>query len=197
MDVKQKLLEMMVQTSWWEWMAVISALIHVGLLSIRWILAWPIGIISSGLYAYIFFMSQLYLETGLQFFYIIMALYGWFSWSKPIDVSKKVTRIRLEKHVLIIGFSGGVCFMLAFIFDQFTRQTNPYADAFVTVFSLVTTWMMARKYVDSWIYWIIIDVVAATLYIQNGLVLSALLYAIYTIIAAFGFVAWRRQIGTT
>lgn len=197
MDMKQKLLEMIIQTSWWEWMAVLTALVHVGLLSLRWIIAWPAGMMSSALYTYIFYSSQLYLETGLQIFYIIMALYGWFTWSKPVENGKIIKGIRLEKHILLIGFSGGICYMLAFIFDQFTRQTNPYADAFVTIFSLTATWMMARKYLDSWIYWVIIDAVAVTLYFQNGLFLSSLLYIVFMIMAVFGFFNWRNQIGRT
>jgi nicotinamide mononucleotide transporter len=138
----------------------------------------------------------LFLETGLQVFYVLLAFYGWFNWSKPAERAKGIRNLPIEKHILIIGFCSGIWLLVAFIFDQFTQQNSPYGDAFVTVFSLAATWMTARKYLANWTYWIVIDVVAAGLFYSNGLLLSSVLYLLYAIIALFGFFAWKRQVRT-
>jgi nicotinamide mononucleotide transporter len=191
-----KLIDMVSQTSGWEWLAVFTALLYVVFASFRWVIAWPIGAISSFIYAYIFFGNRLFLETGLQVFYVVLAFYGWFSWSKPTERSKSIRKLPLEKHILLIGFCLGSWLLVAYVFDQFTTQNSPYGDAFVTVFSLAATWMTARKYLANWTYWIVIDVVAASLFFANGLLLSSLLYVTYALVAIFGFFAWKRQLVT-
>jgi nicotinamide mononucleotide transporter len=129
----------------------------------------------------------------LQVFYVAMAIVGWLSWrnSSPENATIKIWGI--HKHVLNIVISGVVSLILGFIFDTYTNQENPYVDAFTTCYSLSATFMVAKKIIGNWIYWIVIDLVSIYLYAQRGYNLAAVQYGIFTILAIVGFVAWRNE----
>lgn len=193
-------------TSLWEWVAVFTGIAYVILAALRNIWCWLFAIISSSLYVYLCFAGQLYIESALQVFYVVMGVVGWISWQKDFkkeaqldelsDVSKEDDSIKtwnIRYHLYNLLISGGVAFILGFCFDHFTNQANPYADAFTTVFSLAATFMVVRKVLENWIYWIIIDIVSIFLYHQRGYSLSAVLYLLFTILAIGGLVAWYKK----
>ncbi len=193
-------------TSMWEWIAVFTGIAYVILAALRSIWCWLFAIISSSLYVYLCLDGQLYIESVLQVFYVVMGIVGWVSWQKdiqkvtpPSDVldateNEDVVKIwAINYHVYNLLISGGVAFMLGYGFDQFTDQANPYADAFTTVFSLAATFMVVRKVLENWIYWIVIDIVSIFLYHQRGYSLSAVLYVLFTILAIGGFISWYKK----
>lgn len=195
-------------TSIWEWLAVLTGVLYVIFAARKMIICWLFALISSALYIYICIKFNLYIESGLQFFYLVMAVVGWVAWNKKpkkIDktdlldtmegkaVNADLKNWPIEKHALNIIASGITAFVLGFIFSRFTDQANPYMDAFTTVYSLAATFMVTQKVVENWIYWIIIDIVSIYLYAGRGLHLSAVLFAIFTILAVFGYIAWRKQ----
>jgi nicotinamide mononucleotide transporter len=176
-----------------EWLAFFFSLIYVILAAAKSIWCWPFAFIGSSLYVYLCIVSQLYLESGLQLFFVVMALIGWVSWKHTEKKRLDIINWSVGQHLLNIVLSTMVALSLGWIFDQYTNQENPYVDAVTTVFSLAATFMVARKVLENWIYWIIIDSISIWLYAQRGLNLSSVLFLIYTVIAIVGFFSWYKQ----
>ena len=194
MEFQENIRQAIFQTSIWEWLAVLSGILYVIFISFKNPIAWFFAILNSILYIYLCFISQLYIETGLQFFYVIMAIYGWIIWTdKRISSADKIIRWPINCHILNFGISGTSALILGFIFDNFTNQAYPYADAFTGVFSLAATFMVTKKVLENWIYWILIDTICIFLFAARDLYLSAVLFFVYTLIAIFGLLHWKKQ----
>ena len=194
MEFQENILQAIFQTSVWEWLAVLSGILYVIFISFKQPIAWFFALINSILYIYLCFISQLYIETGLQFFYVIMAVYGWMSWTnKRISTADKIIRWPIKYHLLNFGISATIALVLGLLFDNFTKQAYPYADAFTGVFSLAATFMVTKKVLENWIYWILIDAICIFLFAARDLYLSAVLFFVYTLIAIFGLFHWKKQ----
>lgn len=180
-------------TSIIEWLAVMSSLTYVVLAAKRIMICWWFAFIGSALFVYLCYVGHLYIESILQLFYVVMAVVGWFSWklSKADDVQIKTWSFK--NHVLNIVISGFVALILGFVFDNYTLQANPYVDAFTTCYSLSATFMVTRKIMGNWIYWIVIDLVSMYLYAQQDYYLTAVQYGIFTLLAIYGFMAWKKE----
>lgn len=175
-----------------EWIAVAAGLIYVVLIARKNILGWLFAVISSVIYIYLCFMSDYFLETILQLFYLIMAFWGFYMWNKTKKEEQFIRRWSVKSHLINIVISTLITVLVAFVFDTFTDQDRPYLDAFTTVFSLGATFMVTQKVLENWIYWIVIDLVSIELYAYKNLNLTAGLFLIYTIIAVFGYFRWRK-----
>lgn len=206
MSPETSFIDQILATSVLEWLAVLSGVIYVILVSLRSIYCWLFALISSAIYIYICIIYNLYIESGLQAFYAFMAIYGWYVWSaenrmktfdvldeKNDEVGPTIIRWTFNEHVMNIVISGVVAYGLGFIFQNYTDQANPYMDAFTTVYSLAATYMVTQKALGNWVYWIVIDLVSIYLYSSRGLQLSAVLYGLFTILAVIGFITWRKQ----
>lgn len=182
------------QTSIWEWLAVASSLLYVILITYKVLAAWIFAALSSVLYIYLCYSNRLYLESILQVFYFGMAIYGWFMWTSDDD-TKDVTVIQwpLKYHLYNVLISGALMLLFGYIFDQYSNQANPYLDAFTTIFSLMATFMVAKKVLENWIYWIIIDAFSVYLFASRGLYMTSVLFILYTLIAIFGYFSWKKQ----
>ena len=182
------------QTSIWEWSAVVCSLLYVILVSYKVLAAWIFAAISSVLYIYLCYSNRLYLESILQIFYFIMAIYGWYMWTSDDD-TKDVVVIRwpFRYHLLNILISGLLMLLFGYIFDNYSNQANPYLDAFTTIFSLMATFMVAKKVIENWIYCIIIDAFSVYLFASRGLYMTSALFILYTLIAVFGYFQWKKQ----
>lgn len=177
-----------------ELAAVSLALLYVVLAIYEHRSCWIAAALSAGLYLWIFSQALLYMEAALQGFYIIMAGYGWVAWGQ--DQSRDTLPIRrwqLNQHLrlfaLIITVSGLFGYMLA----HHTQAALPWLDSFTTVSALVATWLVARKILENWLYWILIDLVSIYLYLSRDLYMTAGLFAGYVILAVVGYIAWRRH----
>lgn len=194
LDILQNIKNGFFNTSITEWLGVLSGIFYVILISYKKISAWIFAFISSAIYVYLCFYSNLFLESGLQLFYVVMAIFGWFKWKKDnIENENQIIRWNIRIHSINILISGSLTLIIGYIFDKYTAQANPYTDAFSTIFSLIATFMVAKKVLENWIYWIIIDTVCIYLFASRGLYLTSLLFLMYTIIAFFGYFAWRKQ----
>ena len=180
-------------TSIIEWLAVVSSIIYVILAAKRSIFCWLFAFIGSALFVYLCYIGDLYIESILQLFYVVMAVIGWLSWKKSESEKLSVKKWGVNNHVLNILISGVVAFILGYIFDHYTNQANPYIDAFTTCYSLSATFMVTRKILGNWIYWIVIDLVSIYLYAQRDYHLAAVQYGVFTILAVVGFIAWRKE----
>ncbi|MBW7867473.1 MAG: nicotinamide mononucleotide transporter [Brumimicrobium sp.] len=181
------------QTSGIEWVAVLLNLLYVLLIAkkIRW--GWWSAFVSSILFTYLCISTQLYIESALQLFYVAMALYGWFIWNENSREERLIRKWSIQSHVLNIAISSFVTLLLGYIMSKFTDQASPYLDAFTTVFSLTATFMAAKRVLENWLYWIVIDTAAIFLYAGRELYLASLQYLIFTIIAIFAYLSWVKM----
>ncbi len=185
----------LLQTTWIEAFAVIFSIANVILAAYQNNWCWLAAIISVSLYIYICFTAKLYSETVLQLFYLVMAFYGWWQWTRKSTENKKVKIIiwDLKKNLKIIVLGIGITLPFFFITKNYTDAALPFSDALVTAFSLIATFMVTKKILENWIYWIAIDSLAVFIYLNRGLQLTAILYFIYVIIAVVGFINWRKE----
>ena len=178
-----------------EVIAVVFSILYVILAAKENIWCWLCASISVSLYIYICFSAKLYLETGLQGFYFIMAIYGYRQWNRP---KKKITisTWSLQSHLIIFIIGIIVSVFLGKLFEIYTDAALPIMDSFTTIFSLFATYMVTKKILENWIYWIVIDIVSVYLYFSRDLQLTAGLFATYTIIAVFGYLSWKKHLNT-
>jgi nicotinamide mononucleotide transporter len=175
-----------------ESIAVFFSILYVVLAVKENIWCWGAAAISVILYIYICYSAQLYAETGLQFFYLLMSIYGYFQWNKN-DSNLKIQQWTTAKHLLILILGALLTFLMGFYFSIYTNAAMPLVDSFTTVFSVFATFMVTRKILGNWLYWIVIDGVSVYLYFSRGLQLTSLLFVVYTIIAIFGYLSWLKR----
>lgn len=193
--------EALLAMSWLEGLAVLLGLAYVLLAAKESMWCWPAALLSSGIYFYLCIKAQLYAETGLQVFYLIMAIVGWWSWthgrtkaqSTSTDKPLPVISWPAKTHILVIALNTAATLLLGWALDTYTDAANPFLDSFTTVFSLFTTWMVTRKVLENWLYWIVIDAAAVYLYASRDLYLTALLFILYTLIAMGGYWKWQKH----
>jgi len=159
-------------------------------------LCWIAGAVSSTCAAVAYGASQLPMQSGLQVFFVVMALYGWLTWTRnaakgELPVSLWPLSYHLGAAVLVIALSLGTASVLAANTDA---SAWPRLDSLTTWFSLLATWLVARGKLENWLYWIGIDVVLVFLSYKQGLMGMALLSLLYIAIATGGFIAWRRRL---
>jgi nicotinamide mononucleotide transporter len=179
-------------TSLLEWIAVLSSLFYIVFIARKNSRAWFFALVGSSIYVYLCFISQFYLETILQLFYVSMAIIGWLLWNKKQEIPFKIIQWKGKQHMVNILISSILTLILGNFFQVYTDQALPYLDAFTTVFSISATFMVAYKVLENWLYWIVIDIASMPLYAYRDLNLTVVLFGIYTIVAIVGFVRWRR-----
>jgi nicotinamide mononucleotide transporter len=180
-----------------EWAAVALALGYL-LLAVRqnaW--CWACSIASSGIYLVLFARGGLQMQALLQVFYIGMAVYGWRAWRGGMVTSGDalpVTRRSAAWHATGIGFMLAASLLNGWIIARSQGGLVPYVDALVAWASVLATWLVARKVLENWLYWIVIDAVAAVLYWSQGFYATAVLFIVYVVIAVRGYLAWRADL---
>jgi nicotinamide mononucleotide transporter len=159
---------------------------------------WPIGFITSALYIYVFFVTKFYADMGLQVYYLIVSVYGWYHWmfgakSKKQD-DLKISKTGIKLGIILFSANAVLFALIAFILVNYTDSQIPYWDAFTTSASFVATWMLAQKKIEHWIIWIIVDAVSLGLYIYKGLYPTVVLFTVYTILAILGYIEWKKDL---
>lgn len=175
-----------------ESVAVFFSILYVILALKESIWCWGAAAISVTLYIYICYTAQLYPETGLQVFYLLMAFYGYYHWNKN-DSTLQIQQWTTTKHLLILLIGAILTFLMGFYFTIYTNAAMPLVDSFTTVFSVFATYMVTKKVLGNWLYWIVIDAVSVYLYFSRDLHLTSLLFMGYTIIAIFGYFSWLKR----
>jgi len=178
-----------------EIIAVLFNIAYVILAARKSIWCWPMGIIGSALSIVLFYNSGLIAESILFTYYVAMGVYGWVQWKNSSKSDKEIPIVQKPVNfhllLLIIGYLGtGILF---YLLQTYTAAEMPLLDSFTTVFSFIATWMVARRLLENWIYWIAIDALTVYLYISRGLEIYAALSLIYTFMAIYGYGVWRKQ----
>ncbi len=181
--------------SLWELTAVVLALIYLVLAIRENIACWFAAIGSTSIYIMLMYQAGLYMESALQVFYIAMAVYGWYSWKhgEGPDHSLPVSSWPLRRHVAPLVSILFLTLASGFLLSRYSNAAMPYLDSFTTWGAIVTTWMVARKIIQNWHYWFIIDSVSVYLYISRGLWLTALLFVLYLVLIVVGYRQWRHS----
>ena len=179
-----------------EFWAVITSIAYAWLASRNNIWCWLFGIASPVLTMYaLYFYFNLYAEVILQVYYIGMAIYGFYTWQfgGTKHTEKSIESWQLKKHLSIIAIGLILTFVLGYFLKYYTEAASTYVDSFITVFAVIATYMTAKRLLENWIYWIIIDFVSIFLYADRGGYFFSLLFATYTLIAIYGFYHWKKQ----
>jgi nicotinamide mononucleotide transporter len=183
--------------NWVELFGVISALVYLWLSIKQHIWLWPWGALSSAIYIVVYFSNKFYADMGLQVYYLIISFYGWYAWLHPGNDQNKielaVTSVNKHQIIILTGLSVILWILMAIILDKFTDSPVPWGDGFTTAFAITATWMLARKIMEHWLVWIVVDAVAMLLYFNRTMYLTAFLFLVYTLMAVVGYTEWRKK----
>jgi len=193
--------------SYWEVAAVILGMAYLLLAMRENSLCWYAAFGSTAIYSWLFFDVSLVMESALNVYYLIMAVYGWYAWrtakqtnkestSNPIEEFKTPAIIHtwtLSQHSFAIGGVILLSLISGYLLSENTNAALPYLDSFTTWGAVLTTYMVAKKVLENWLYWIVIDAAAVYLFIDRELYLTTLLMASYVILAIFGYISWNKR----
>ena len=176
---------------------VIFSLLYLILLIQEKIVCWLFGIISSAISIWLFLRLQLYSESILYIYYVIIGVYGYYTWHKKDNLNEdlKISKWSLPPHLitLIVGVFAG--YGLGYYFDNYTDAQNAYFDAYTTIFSFIASYMEVKKILSTWILWIIINGATIFLYYSRGLDIYGLLTVVYFITSFIGYFNWKKKYG--
>ncbi len=181
---------------WLEYVAVGFNILYVVLATRENVWCWPFGILGSGLSIWLFIDSKIYAESILFTYYVAVGFYGWWQWIKGRTKrgDLEITDLSPAYHIgiLVIGYilTGG----LFLILKEFTDAEMPLLDSFTTIFSFIATWMVARRILENWIYWICINALTIYLYYSRGLNVYAALSFVYVFMSIYGFFNWKKDL---
>jgi nicotinamide mononucleotide transporter len=179
-----------------EILATLTGILYI-IFSVRAsVFLWPLGLISSTLYVYVFFASKIYADMSVNLYYVAVSVYGWIHWyRKGHDAEEgemSILNLTRNQWIVSLFFTGIFYLIIAWILVRYTDSDVPYLDSFTTSASIVATWMLARKIIEHWLFWIVVDTVSAGLYIYKGLYPTVVLYIILTVFAVMGYFEWTK-----
>jgi nicotinamide mononucleotide transporter len=171
----------------------VTGVANVWLVTRESIWSWPLGVLNAVFYMVVFARTGLYSDTGLQVVYFTLSLYGWWHWLRggPDRAPVVVTRTPRRLGVVLAAIVLVTWVLLATITSRIPGAALPWLDSVLVAVSLVAQWMMTRKLLENWLLWIAVDVVYIGLFINRGLPLTAVLYAVFLGLATLGFFQWR------
>jgi nicotinamide mononucleotide transporter len=182
------------------------------------IMLWPIGVITSAVYIWVFFTGKFYADMSLQGYYLIISFMGWYWWLKGsgrrtpsyakatdgkagqrAEEEKRtkglsVTRVKLKTALVLALVFLALYFVMWFVLDRFTDSPVPVGDSFITSLSIVATWMLARKIYEHWFLWIVVNAFSVVLFVIKGLYPTVILYIVYCAMSFAGLIAWKRSL---
>jgi nicotinamide mononucleotide transporter len=181
-----------------EMIGVVFSILSVWYSKRENILVYPTGLVATGIYVYILLEFSLLGDMLINAYYFAMSLIGWYLWTRKVDETHfiPVTKTTLkEKQWSVLLFVSAVVFvfLVYYVFDKYDTWTA-YVDTITTAIFFVGMWLMAKKKLENWIYWIVGDLITVPLYWYKGLIFSSILFAVLTIIAFYGYKAWKKNL---
>src|SRR5436305_2788301 len=197
----QQFIEGMKQTTFTEYIAVFTGIASVWLQRIENIWVFPIGLINTIIYIWISVKGNLFGEASVNFYYTVVSIYGWILWAKKDIQQHHVLKIEfsnakqwLQQLMFLVFFYVAIFFILSYLKRSFAPNAIPWADAFASATAYTGMWLMARKKVESWYWWIATNIASIPLYFVKGYVFTSVYYLILLIMAFFGLVEWIRRV---
>jgi nicotinamide mononucleotide transporter len=198
-EISQKFIEGIHQTTWLEFVAVVFGIASVLFSRKENILVYPTGIINTVLYTWFCFgWWGLYAEGSLNFYYTIMSIYGWVLWTRKKEDGRNhklhITKSGFKEWMFALLFFVVCYIVLCYILKKYTNSTVPLADAFASASAYTGMWLMAKKKLENWIWWIITNLASVPLYFIKGAVFTSFQYVIFLILAVMGYAAWAKKV---
>ena len=192
-------MEEFLATHWLDMLTTVLGLAYILLEYRASIWLWAVGFAMQSLGIVLYYQKGLYAVCGMEFYYLTMTVYGWWNWTRknssltshhsPLKITHFPLRLALIWTVITLGIWLALYLFLAYCTDS----RVPLADSFTTALSFVGIWALARKYLEQWLIWIVVDVVTCCLYFYKDIPFKASLYALYVVIAILGYRKWRRM----
>ena len=195
-----------------EIFGAVTGIIYVFLEIRQTIWLWPVGLVTSAVYIWVFFTSKFYADMSLQGYYLVISCLGWYWWTRGKkrrgeDVEKvrieetetkelQVTRLKLSTGIMLALVFLLLYIVMWFVLTRLTDSPVPVRDSFITSLSIIATWMLARKIYEHWFLWIVVNFVSAVFFLTRGLYPTVILYTVYGIMSFVGLIAWKKTITT-
>ena len=190
----------LMQTTALEFIAVITGIASVLYSRKENILLYPVGLISTTIFIYLSIKGHLYGEASVNLYYTIMSIYGWWLWAKKtpdhrpqLKITRSNRRDWINQLLFFLFFYAVLYFSLHWLKKEFAPEAIPWADAFASASAYTGMWLMARKKVESWYWWIITDIASVPLYFSKGYVFTGFQFAILTLLAISGLQLWKHK----
>ncbi len=199
-EIWQQFLDGMKETTWLEYVAVFSGIVSVWFSRKENILVYPTGLLNTTFYIYLSIKGSLIGEASVNFYYTVMSIYGWILWSKRDKEQHHVVNIELSDKrwwtyqiLFFAAFYFTIFFSLTYLKKSFAPGVIPFADAFASATAFTGMWLMAKKKVESWYWWIATDFASIPLYFVKHYVFTSVYYLILLVMAIFGLTEWMRR----
>jgi len=177
----------------WEVFAVILGISYVILAAKESLWAWVFAFFSTIIYTVLFWEGALVSSSFLNLYYMLMAVYGFILWRGGENGEELKITVWDIRHIFTVIFAGIlVSLIVGYLSQTYAQAKYAYLDAFVMIFSVIATWMLAKKILQTWIFWIVIDAAAIVLYWQSGYHATVILFALYVVLAFYGYASWRK-----
>jgi nicotinamide mononucleotide transporter len=180
--------------SGWEAFAAALGIIYVIFAARESQWCWPFAFVSTVIYTLLFWEGQLPMQALLNFYYMGMAVYGYFLWRRKGNAEDNlpISSWSIFHQIELISIGAFLTYIVGIYLRQYELSQSPFLDSGVTVFSVLNTWLMAKKVLQNWFYWIIIDAAAIVLYVQNGYYATVVMYSVYLVLAVVGMISWQQ-----
>lgn len=199
-EIWQQFIDGMQKTGWLEYIAVFAGIASVWFSKKENILVYPVGLINTIIYIWLSFKYHLPGEASVNFYYTVMSVYGWYMWMKKdkehhpvlhIEFSDK--KMMLYQVLFFLFFYFAIYFSLLYLKENFFEGAIPWGDAFASATAFTGMWLMTRKKVESWYWWIATNIASIPLYFAKGLVFTSVYYFILLIMAVWGLTEWMKR----
>jgi nicotinamide mononucleotide transporter len=159
-------------------------------------LTWPVGLLNALFYVFVFLSSKIYADMSLQFYYVAISIYGWWNWHHGNAEGEvlEVSRTSGTLWIRLAAISVLLFLLIAFLLDSYTDSPVAALDALVTALSIVATWMLAKKKMEHWLIWVVVDAISMGLFLSRELYPTTLLFLVYTVLAVYGYFEWRKSV---
>jgi len=199
-EIYQRFIDGMQNTGWLEYIAVFAGIASVWFSRMENILVYPVGLINTIIYIYLSFKFHLPGEASVNFYYTVMSIYGWYIWLKKDQRQQKVLHISysgkkmwLYQFLFFLFFYVTIYFSLTYLKKEFFEGAIPWGDAFASATAFTGMWLMTRKKVESWYWWIATNIASIPLYFAKGLVFTSVYYLVLLVLAFWGLTEWKRK----
>jgi nicotinamide mononucleotide transporter len=195
-DLYQQFLQDLHQTTWLEFVAVVCGIASVVFSRMENILVYPVGMVNTAIYIYLYVTHGLYADASVNFYYTVMSIIGWVMWASKKDGQTKlvITRSTVQEWKQAILFFFACWAVLFFVLKKFTDSSVPIADAFTSGAAFTGMWLMNKKKLENWGWWIITNLASIPLNFYKHLVFTSFQYLVFFILAVMGYITWSKKI---
>jgi len=195
----------LVQTTWIEAIAVISGIVSVWYSRKENILVFPTGLLNTTIYIYLSLKGHLLGEASVNLYYTIMSLYGWYLWTRKnqnnqqliLQITNSNTKERIQQFLFFAGVYATIYFALVYLKQSFAPEAIPWADALASASAYTAMWLMAKKKVESWFWWVLTNIASIPLYFIKGYTFTSVQFIVLLILAIAGWIEWSRKVNST